>query len=161
MGGNHTNDIVMRPTCAPTPDIPATPQYRRIQQLRQLRLIRRNRFKKRSKNSASRPATEPTTQPTPTATHTAPKNTSPNHITTTSPFNTAISPILIHPTPCIDSPHTPNSSILTNSNSYNSLNDTYLNDTPSIIFDHSNFLNETQSPKHLQYISGTYIYTSH
>ena len=129
---------------APTPPTPTTPQYRRIQQLRQLRLINRNRFKTKGKPAPPRPTTQPTAASQTISIHTP-----------TTPFTTHISPITTHPTHYINTPVTPNSTM------NDSLNDTLLNVTPTLIFDHSDFLNETQSPRHIHYINGTYIYTSH
>ena len=141
-----------RPIChAPTPSTPTTPQYRRIQQLRQLRLIKRNRFKTKGKPAPPSSPNQPTAASQPNTPHT----TSPQ-----SPFNTSISPIT-HSTQYINSPLTPDISQITNSTMNESLNDTHMITTPTLIYDHSSFLNGTQSPRHIQYINGTYIYTSH
>ena len=34
----------------------------------------------------------------------------------------------------------------------------HMHDSPTIIYNHSNFMNDSQSPKHLRYINGTDIY---
>ena len=67
-------------------------------------------------------------------------------------------------TPIIDTlMHITNPSDLTSTLLNEFLNDTqpHLNDSPTIIYNQSNFMNDTQSPKYIQYINGTYIHTQH
>ena len=124
---------------APTPLTPTTPQYRRIQQLRQLRLISRNRFKTKGKTVPPRPTTQPTAASQP-----ATPNLTPTDSQTT-------------PNLTLNTSQTMSDSSMNDS----SLSDTLLIATPTLLFDHTDFMNETQSPRHIQYMNGSYIYISH
>ena len=138
---------------------PTTPQYRRLQQLRQLRLLRRNRHKRQNR---------PAPPSTPTQ-HSAPSPPTTHPTQTTHPtFDMSLSPISMHSpitpyTPIIDTLHLTNPTNLTNTLLNDFLNDTQpqLNDTPTIIYSQSNFMNETQSPKHIYYMNGSYTHISH
>ena len=137
----------------------ATPQYRRLQQLRQLRLLRRNKFKKQSRPAPPRPSIQ----------HTAASPLTPRHIPANHPtFDLSISPISMHSpstpcTPIIDTLRITNPTNLTNALVNEYLNETqpHMNVTPTIMYDHSDFLNETQTKKHMSYMNGKYTYTTH
>ena len=162
--------IKIVPQCthkAITPLTPTTPQYRRAQQLRQLRLINRNKFKTKGKTAPPRSPTQPTAaSQQQNTTHT------PLTLTPLTQLNAHISPITTHITHHINTTSTPNLTPTINQttpnlslNAYQTMNDsldeTTLNITPTSLFDHSDIMNDTQSPRHMQNKSDTHIYISH
>ena len=83
-------------------------------------------------------------------------------------FDLSLTPISIHSpttpcTPIIDTLHITNPTYLTHTLVNDYLNGTqpHMNDTPTIMYDHSDFLNVTQTQKYICHMNGKYIYTTH